>query len=131
KADRMSVEFRLKNSNADFPFLLSDWRLPVMPANEDGTADWQSGARTGTYRLVQFEPGVKTKLTRYENYHRDTWFDEIETSSVIDPTARSSTLISGAVDFIDGVDLKTLDLLRRNDGIEIDEVTGYGHYVFV
>jgi peptide/nickel transport system substrate-binding protein len=32
---------------------------------------------------------------------------------------------------MDRCDLKTLDLPKRNSDIEIDEVTGYGHYYFV
>ncbi len=131
KADGTSVVFILKNPNADFPFLLSDWHLPIMPAKPDGSADWSSGIRTGPYKLEKFDPGVVTKLKRNENYYRDTWFDEIEINAVIDPTARTNALLSGAVDFIDRCDLKTLALLKRNSDIEIDEATGYAHYMFV
>lgn len=131
KADATSVVFTLHNPNADFPFLLSDWHLPIMPAKADGSADWSSGVRTGPYRLDRFEPGVVTRLKRNENYYRDAWFDEIEINAVIDPTARTNALLSGAVDFIDRCDLKTLAHLKRNSDIEVDEVTGYAHYMFV
>ena len=51
------VIFTLKSGNADFPYIVSDYHLPIMPA-KDGKADWQSGNRTGPFIFVNFEPGV-------------------------------------------------------------------------
>jgi peptide/nickel transport system substrate-binding protein len=131
KSDDGSVVFTLQNANGDFPFLMSDWHLPIMPANADGSADWASGIRTGPYRLEKFDPGVLARFSRNANYHRDTWFDDVEILSVIDPAARSNALLSGDANFIDRCDLKTLDLLTQDKAVEVDEVTGYAHYMFV
>ena len=37
----------LSGGNADFPYVLAEHRLAIMPAKEDGEADWQSGLGTG------------------------------------------------------------------------------------
>ena len=44
-------------------------------------------------------------------------------------TARTNALISGEIHYINRVDLKTIDMLKQNPDIEIDNVTGFGHYV--
>jgi len=87
KADGDRVIFSLKGGNGDFPYVLSEQRLPIMPAKDNGEADWQSGNGTGPYMLEEFRPGEVTRAKRNPNYFRDTWFDEVEILSIIDPTA--------------------------------------------
>jgi len=111
KADGDRVVFSLQSSNADFPYILSDNHVPIMPAKDDGSVDWQSGIRTGPYMLDRFDPGVSTLMSRNPNYYRDTWFDEIEALCIIDPTARTNALLSGAIDYMDRCDPKTVRLL--------------------
>ena len=125
-----SVVFTLKGANADFPYIVSDYHLPIMPS-ADGKVDWQSGIRTGPFALVKFEPGVKTTLKRNPNYHKSgrPYFDEMEVLSIADVTARTNALTTGEIQFMDRCDLKTLSRLEQNPNIKILEVTGYGHYV--
>ncbi|MFN4140451.1 ABC transporter substrate-binding protein [Aestuariivirga sp.] len=130
KADGEQIVFQLRAGNADFPYILSDYHLPIMPAKPDGSADWESGIRTGAYQLVEYQPGVRTALKRNPNYFGETWFDTVEVLSIKDPTARTNALTSGEADYIDRVDLKTLQFLQSDPNIEVDQVSGYGHYTF-
>jgi peptide/nickel transport system substrate-binding protein len=130
KADGDNVIFILKGGNADFPYALSEHRLTMMPAKDNGEADWQSGIGTGPYVLKDFKPGQITTATRNPHYYRDTWFDEVHILSVIDPTARTNALLSGQLDYMDRCDAKTLKYMAERPGIEIDKVTGYEHNVF-
>jgi len=133
KADgKNTVIFKLSGGNADFPYLTSDYHIPIMPANPDGTANWQSNVRTGPFTFVSWEPGVRAKLKRFPNYHEEgkPYFDEVEFISITDVTARQNALTTGEVHWIGRPDLKTLNLLQKTPNIEITEVTGYGHYVF-
>jgi peptide/nickel transport system substrate-binding protein len=125
-----TVVFTLKNGSADFPYLVSDYHLPIMPT-KDGKSDWQSGVRTGPFTLEKFEPGVTAKLKRNPNYHKSDkpYLDEVEFLAITDVAARTNALTTGDVDWIGRADLKTLDLLKRNPEVEILELTGYGHYV--
>jgi peptide/nickel transport system substrate-binding protein len=125
-----TVVFSLKDGSADFPYLVSDYHIPIMPT-KDGKSDWQSGVRTGPFVLERFEPGVSAKLKRNPNYYKsDTpYLDEVEFLAIIDVAARTNALTTGDVDFIGRCDLKTLELLKRNPNIEIDEIAGYAHYV--
>jgi peptide/nickel transport system substrate-binding protein len=131
KADGENAVFTLTGGNADFPFLVSDYHTPIMPAKPDGSADWASGVRTGPYMLVKFDPGVGATMKRNPNYYRDTWFDDIQMTVIADSAARTNALKSGQIDFMDRCDPKTLNLLKTDPKIEVDEVFGYGHYYFV
>ena len=92
KADGENVVFTLKGGNADFPYVLAEHRLSIMPAKDNGEVDWQSGVGTGPYMLEEYKPGETTRAKRNPNYFRDTWFDNVELLSIIDPTARTNAL---------------------------------------
>lgn len=130
KADGDQVIFQLSAGNADFPYILSDYHLPIMPAKPDSSADWESGVRTGAYQLVKYEPGVRTEMKRNPNYFGQAWFENVEVLSIKDSTARMNALAGGEVDYMDRVDIKTLQFLQDNTEIEVDQVSGYGHYTF-
>lgn len=124
------VVFELKEGNADFPFVAADYHLIIMPATADGKMDVDSGVGTGGYVLTDFEPGVRLHLKRREDYWKSdrAWFDEVTLLVINDATARQNALVTGEVDAIDRVDLKTVSLLARRPDITIEEVTGTAHY---
>ena len=64
KADGDNVIFTLKGGNADFPYVLGEHRLSIMPATDNGDVDWQSGIGTGPYMLEEFKPGQVTRAKR-------------------------------------------------------------------
>ena len=102
-----------------------------MPS-KDGKVDATSAIGTGPYKNVNYEPGVRAEMTRFENYYDDdaAFFDEVLMLSIVDATARQQALLSGDVDAIDGVDPKTVDLLARAPMLNILETTGTQHYTF-
>ncbi len=130
--DGDKVVFTLTGGNADFPFILSDYHLPVVPS-KDGAADWGSGIGCGPYKMVEFDPGVIARFVKNAD-HWDAanrgWFDEIEMISIIDQNARTTALVSGDVHAIDRLDLKTAGLMARNPGVSIQQISGTQHYTF-
>ena len=130
KADGDNAVFTLKGGNADFPYVLSEHRLTMMPAKDNGEADWESGIGTGPYVLETFKPGQITSGKRNPSYFRDTWFDHVDILSVVDPTARTNALLSGQIDYMDRVDAKTLKFMEQRPHIQVNKVTGYEHNVF-
>ena len=126
-----TVIFTLSGGNADFPYICSAYNLPIMEAKPDGTADWRNTARTGPFIFESWQPGVQAKLKRNPNYHKTgkPYFDDVTFLSISDVAARTNALTTGEVDWIGRCDLKTLNLLKRQKGIAIEEYTGYGHYV--
>ncbi len=124
-----TVIFTLKSGSADFPFITSDYHLPIMPAKEGGGVDWESGIRTGAFVLESFEPGVSFKLKRNDNYYGEVWVDDCEVITIADSTARTSALVTGEIHYNDRADPKTLDVITSAGDLSVLEVTGYGHYV--
>jgi peptide/nickel transport system substrate-binding protein len=123
------VVIDLTESNADFPFVIGDYHLVILPGM-DGKIDPVGGVGTGAYALNNFEPGVRAELSRNGNFFRETYFDEVTILSIIDITARQNALLSGQVDVIDRLDPKTVGLLSRSPAVNILESTGYLHYTF-
>ncbi len=126
-----TVVFKLSGGNADFPFFLSEYHFSICPAKDD-TIDWQSGDGCGSYVLKSFNPGVNATFERHENHWRDdvAFFDTIEMLALVDQNARTTALVSGDVDAVDRVDLKTAGLLARKPGISLQSISGMLHYTF-
>ena len=123
--------FNLSEGNADFPFVFTDYRLMIMPS-KDGKLDWESGVGTGGYVLDNFDAGLSAKLTRNPNYWRSdrAHFDSATILVMPDVASRQNALLTGEVDIIDEVELKTLSLLERRKDIKIADTKGALHYSY-
>ena len=127
--DGMNVVFTLAEGNADFPFIMSDYHLPILPS-VDGAIDPMTTDGCGAYALESLEMGVEANFTRHDGYWKpnSAHFDGVQLIAIHDDAARQNALISGEVDFIDTADLNTVHLLGRAPGIEVLSVTGTQHY---
>lgn len=130
--DGNTVVVTLKSGNADFPFIVSDYHIAILPSDGEGNLDWGAGIGTGAYSIVKYEPGVRGTFKRNPNYWKEGrgHFDEVETLSLLDTVARQNAVMNGDVDVIDKVDPKTVALLGRVPSISILETTGTQHYTF-
>lgn len=132
KMGEHEIQFVLATANADFPYLLSDYHIVMYPAGmiEEAIA---KGIGTGLYSVVSFDPGVRFVGKRVDSHYKDGtsgWFDEVEYIAINDNTARNNAMLTGQVDAINRVDLKTIPLLEANPMVNIQEVTGTQHYTF-
>ncbi|MBC6440273.1 MAG: ABC transporter substrate-binding protein [Rhodospirillales bacterium] len=125
-----TVVITLNASNADFPYIMSDYHLGIQPTAEGRIVDPLSGVGAGSYMLVEYEPGVRAILKRHPNYWKDgyAWFDDVEMTTIADPAARQNALMSGQVDAIDRVDTKTAHMLAQHPSVNLVEATGTLHY---
>jgi peptide/nickel transport system substrate-binding protein len=125
------VIFHLKSGNADLPYLVGHFALPILPAKGEGV-DWQSNIGAGVYQLKSFEPGVGALLERNPNHWRTDrgFFDQVDITVIVDANARTTALITGSVDAIDKIDFKTADMLKKKKNIVVEETSGGMHYTF-
>lgn len=123
------VVFTLEAGNADFPFLVSDYHIPILPM-KDGKLDWASGTGTGAYIMQSYEPGVRMTMKKNPNYWKEGrgHFDEFEMITIADVAARTNALNTGEIHMMDRCDIKTLHLLQRNKNVVVEETSGNGHY---
>jgi len=121
------VKVKLTGGNADFPWLMTDYHLAICPANDDGSIDWQSGDGSGPYKIDSGEFGVQFSLSRHDGWHGEgAWFDKVEMITLNDPNARQTALVTGDVDAVSQVDLKTKALLARDPNINLFDIPSAG-----
>jgi peptide/nickel transport system substrate-binding protein len=130
KASDKQVRIKLKSGNADLPFILSDYHFLVVP---DGFTDWARPIGTGAFKFESYEPGVRSRFVRNENYWKPNCgnVDAVEVIVINDISARTNALISGQVHAINRVDFKTVDLLKRSKNLQIIQSAGGQHFTFL
>ena len=123
KADGNSVVVSLTDANADFPFLMTDYHMNIVPT-VDGKADVLSTHGTGCYNLTEFEPGIRAALERNPNSWQSDFghVDSCELVTILDDTARVNALMTNDVDVINRPELKTLNRLKRVKSVNIIDV---------
>ncbi|MCA3441700.1 MAG: ABC transporter substrate-binding protein, partial [Rhodobacter sp.] len=131
KVDGQNVVVTLNAPNADFPYLMSDYHLPVMPGT-DGKIDPTSTDGCGGYVVESYEPGVQATLNRNPNYWKPdrAHFDQIVLLTILDPAARLNALMTSEVDTIDQVDPASISLLESRGVAKILSISGNAHYCF-
>ncbi|MCY4543524.1 MAG: ABC transporter substrate-binding protein [Rhodobacteraceae bacterium] len=118
-----AIVIELNQGLADLPWVMTDYHLCMLPANDDGTIDWQSGDGAGPYSIDNYDPGVGVNLSKHDGWHLEGgYFDNVEITILNDPNARQTALVTGAVDAISSVDLKTLALLARSRDVDVENV---------
>jgi len=118
-----TVVFSLDSGNADLPWLMTDYHLAICPAADDGSLAWQGGDGSGPYKIESGEAGQRWTLSRHDGWHLDgAHFDSLEMLVLNDPVARQTALVSGDVDAVSLVELKTRSLLQRDPNIVIEDV---------
>jgi len=112
------IEFVLDSGDADFPNLLTDYHLLVVP---NGFTDWAKPVGTGCMELVSFEPGVRCALKRTRDYWKKGagWLDGAEITVITDASARINALVSGQVDVINRADPKLVSLVERSPKLSV------------
>lgn len=130
--DASTLVIELTSGNADFPALLSDCHIPMLPL-VDGKVDPNTKDGTGAYKLDVFEPGARLSFVRNENFWNAGnvgWLDSAEVIVVTDNAARMNALRAGEADVINRVDIKTANLLKRVPDMQLEEVESGQHSVF-
>ncbi|MTH98293.1 ABC transporter substrate-binding protein [Roseibium sp. RKSG952] len=122
-----AIVVELSGGNADFPWLMTDYHMAICPANEDGSINWQTGDGSGPYKIENGEFGVQFNLSRHDGWHGEgAYFDNVELIVLNDPNARQTALMTGDVDAVSLIELKTMALLQRNPNIKIHNIPSAG-----
>jgi peptide/nickel transport system substrate-binding protein len=123
------VTFTLKEGNADFPFIASDYHIPIVPKGTKGK-EYEKGVGTGPFIMKAWEPGVRFFGTRNPNYFRSgrPYFDEVEFIGIADTNARTNALKTGQIHVMNRCEPKTLHLLERAPGLQVLKLEGARHY---
>jgi len=120
------VGITLESGNADFPVILGDYHLVVVP--KDFT-DWQKPIGTGGYTLETFEPGVRLVFKNRGDYWKEgrANFDTVEIRNIQDVAARTAALQSGEIHGANRLDARTVKLLMKDKNLNVVRTKGTGN----
>lgn len=81
---------------------------------------------TGPFRLAEYEAGVRARLEAFAEFYLEgePKLDVVEFRMIKSDDARVSALRSGAVDMIDFVPWKDIDVLRRMPNFHVESASG-------
>jgi peptide/nickel transport system substrate-binding protein len=130
KADgKNTVIFTLAEGNADFPYIASDYHIPIVPKGVSGK-EFEKGVGTGPFIMQAWEPGVRFLGKRNPNYFREgrPYFDEVEIIGIADTNARTNALMTGQVHLINRCEPKTFNRLEKAPQIQALKLEGARHY---
>ncbi|RWO94431.1 MAG: ABC transporter substrate-binding protein [Mesorhizobium sp.] len=129
KAHGDEVVLTLKDANADFPYLMTDYHLIIQP--NGGKDDPAAGISAGPYKVTVNEPGVRHSGERFVNFWQSDkmgFADQIEIIVINDDMARISALQGGQVHIINMVQPKVVDLITRAPNLKVEAVKGPAYY---
>ena len=108
------VSFKLKSPHTEFPVLLADYRVRIIP--EQARLDTPVlGIGTGPFRLVRFDPEGVTRLAANNDY----WdgaprVEQVELLAIADSNSRLQALQAGQVDWLENVTGKQKPLFEKH-----------------
>jgi peptide/nickel transport system substrate-binding protein len=137
KVDQYTVKAILTGPNSDLPVILGTPQFKMIKngtehfiANEDEGIPFPAG--TGPFKLVEFNPGVRSLHVRNEDYWREgANVDEIEITAITDKVARTSALISGDIDMMQALDPKAIKQIEGSAGVGIWSVPSGAYFGIV
>ncbi len=113
KVDKYEILAVLKQSQIDFPYLLSGREQSIIPA---GFSNFAKPVGTGPFQFVSFTPGRESLFKRNPNYWQEgqPYVDELQIVSIPDSAARVNALLGGQVDAIDNLPYVNARTLKGN-----------------
>ena len=114
KIDDYTIHIKTENPYPLMPVDVSTIHIISDKAVDASTEDFNSGkatAGTGPYKFVEWVPGDRLVLERYDGYHgaKPEW-DKVVYKPIKSGPSRVAALLAGDVDFIDNV--PTIDIKR-------------------
>ena len=130
EATEDSVVLRCSEPNADLPYLLADYHLPIQP--NGGVDNPTAAIGTGPYKLVEATAGVRYVLEKNpQDWDQNRGFyDGVEILILNDSTLRASALQSGAVHMVNLVDPKVAKMFSSVPNVIVVSSPSRTHYAF-
>ena len=122
--DAHTVRFRLSIPYGDFPALLMERQLKIIPSDRLGLLSTQPSG-TGPFRFLSFQPGDRLILERNPDYFEAGVPKLAGVTFRIMPedAAKVAALRAGDLDMIWNLPLEAVEQLGREASVKVDEAT--------
>ncbi|MGE3150147.1 MAG: ABC transporter substrate-binding protein [Pseudorhodoplanes sp.] len=125
------VTIRLKNGDADLPYLLAEERVAIAPAEsvEKGFGD---GIGTGVFVLESYDPGVRLRAKRNPNDWQTNrgYVDSLELLTINNPSARLNALLSDAIHLANRIEPNSVATVEKSANHQIYNIASGAHSLF-
>lgn len=120
------VQITLTHPNTELPAILAVSHFLIIA---DGTTTFTTANGTGPFKCEQFQPGIRTRALRNENYWKTgkPYLDEIELIGITDEPSRVNALLAGDVHLIASVNPRSASRINASPNATI-KTTDTGTY---
>ena len=131
---KYKVRFRLKQGNAEFPYVVAEYDTMVMPADPDINRIGLGGIGTGPFRIVSVDPQRRMVLERHEKYFKSgyPYLDRLE---VVNREGQMEAAINGfrarQFDAVLNIDPRLVKQLEKEPETDIVGATSGDHAVVI
>lgn len=126
--DDSTVKITLANPDADFPFLLMDYRARILPSRgREGKLDElnETGIGTGPFKLVKLDAAGTTVVEAFPGYWEGhPKLDRIEIIAIPSDDAQVQALLAGQIDLLGSVQYAKLPLFKGQGFVVQSVATG-------
>lgn len=117
KVGPYEVKATLEAPNSDFATILGEKQMKILKA---GTETDPIPGGSGPFKTVDYQPGVRSKHVRNDNYWREgAHVDEIEIFAITDSVARVNAVLSGDIDMGIQMDQKAVKQIESNPSTKV------------
>ena len=121
--DKYTVRFKLKMPYAGFADIFGERQARILPRDRVDTLTTHP-IGTGPFKFESFKPGVKVEMVKNTEYFEDglPLADRVTLQIIPESAARVTALESGEINVVWHLPLETIDRLKKNPDIVVDEV---------
>ena len=132
-AGKYKVVFRLKQGNAEFPYVVAEYDTMIMPAEANLDRIGLSGVGTGPFRIVSVDPQRRMVLERNDRYWRDGPF--LERLEIVNREGQMEAAINGyrarQFDAVLNIDPRLVRQLEKETETDIVGASSGDHAVII
>jgi peptide/nickel transport system substrate-binding protein len=121
--DKRTLRFDLNKPNAILLDTFAEVLTSIVPVGYNPLKP----IGTGPFKLVSWQPGIRSVMVRNPNYWRSgqPYVDELIMLDFPDPTARVNALLAGQIDAFDSLPLGSIDVIKgKSDLAVLESKTG-------
>lgn len=131
---KYKVRFKLKQGNAEFPYVVAEYDTMIMPADDNIDRIGLSGIGTGPFRIVSVDPQRRMVLERNEKYWKKG-FPYLDRLEVVNREGQMEAAINGfrakQFDAVLNIDPRLVRQLEKEAETDIAGATSGDHAVIV
>ena len=131
---KYKVRFKLKQGNAEFPYVVAEYDTMIMPADDSIDRIGLSGIGTGPFRIVAVDPQRRMVLERNEKYWKNG-FPYLDRLEVVNREGQMDAAINGyrarQFDAVLNIDPRLVKQLEKEPETDIVGATSGDHAVIV